>query len=51
MKNYWRLFLSLLFLCSALSLQAAVKSFTESFVLYTNSYLALLFQHSRKKSL
>ena len=37
MKNYWRLFLSLLFLCSALSLQAAVKSFTESFVLYTNS--------------
>lgn len=37
MRSCWRFILSLLLLCSALSIQAAVKSFTETFVLYTDS--------------
>ena len=37
MRNYWRIILSLFLIGNALSVQAAVKSFTETFVLYTDS--------------
>lgn len=37
MRNYWRIVLSLFLLCSAISIQAAIKSSTETFVLYTDS--------------
>lgn len=37
MRNYWKIILSLFLIGNALSVQAAVKSFTETFVLYTDS--------------